>query len=128
MSPVLNWPPVAVSVCATESLFVTLTVEPGATETLMGENMKFDMVMALVDFAPPDPLEAPDPLEDVDPDEPDPPLLHAARSSAPPRTRTSAPPLHRRAGSRMAQTAWDVGLNASGVPEAVCAPGYIPST
>jgi hypothetical protein len=41
---------------------------------------------------------------------------------------TSAPPLNRRVGSRMAQTAWDVGLNASGVPEEVCAPGYIPST
>jgi hypothetical protein len=119
---VMNWPPVAVSVCATESLLVTLTVEPGATDTLMGENMKFEIVMDFVDFA------APDPLADPDPDDPDPPPLHAARRSAPARTRTSAPPLNRRVGSRTAQTAWDVGLNATGVPEEVCAPGYIPST
>ena len=92
----------------------------------MGENMKFEMVMALVDFAPPDP--DPDPLEEADPGGSDPPLLHAARSSAPPRTRASAPPLNRRVGSRIAQTAWDVGLNASGVPEEVCDPGYMPST
>jgi hypothetical protein len=92
---VSNWPPVAVSVCVTESLLVTLTLEPGATAI---------------------------------PDDPELPPLHAARSSAPARTRTSAPPLNRRVGSRSAQTAWDVGLNASGVPEEVCAPGYIPST
>jgi hypothetical protein len=87
----------------------------------MGENMKFEMVMALVDFAPADaePEPEPAPLEEDDPDEADPPLLHAARSSALPRTRASAPPLYRRVGSRMAQTAWDVGLNASGVPEEV---------
>ena len=91
----------------------------------MGENMKFEMVMALVDFAPA--AAAADRLEEADPD-PDPPLLQAARSSAAARTRTTAPPLNRRAGSRIAQTACDVGLNASGVPEEVCAPGYIPST
>ena len=80
--------------------------------------------MELVDFAAPDPLADPDP----DPDDSDPPPPHAAKSSAPARTRTSAPPLNRRVGSRAAQTAWDVGLNATGVPEEVCAPGYIPST
>ena len=48
MSPVSNWPPVAVSVCVTESLLVTLTVEPGATVAGMGENMKLEMVMDLV--------------------------------------------------------------------------------
>ena len=129
MSPVLNWPPVAVSVCATESLFVTLTVAPGATVACMGENMKFEMVMASV-LAAPDPLAALDVDVDAaepDPDEPEPPL-HAARSSAPPRTRASAPPLNRRVGSRTTQTACDVGLNASGVPEEVWAPGYIPRT
>ena len=30
MLPVLNWPPVAVSVWVAESLLVTLTVAPGA--------------------------------------------------------------------------------------------------
>jgi hypothetical protein len=94
----------------------------------MGENMKFEMVMALDDVAAAEPDPDVDVLEEAEPDEPDPPPLHAARSSAPARTRTSAPPLSRRAGSRMPQTAWDVGLNASGVPEAVCVPGYIPST
>src|ERR1700678_2458831 len=119
MSPVLNWPPVAVSVCVTESLLVTLTVEPGATAACMGENMKFEMVIDFVDAA------APDPLEELGLNEPDPPpLLHAARSSAAARTRTTAPPLHRRAGSRIIQTACDVGLKASGVPDEVCAPGY----
>jgi hypothetical protein len=54
----------------------------------MGENMKFEMVIDSVDVAAPDPLEEP-PLE-----EPDPPLLHAARSSAAARTRTTAPPLN----------------------------------
>ena len=67
-------------------------------------------------------------VDAADPDEADPPLLHAARSSAPTRTMRSAPPLSGRVGSRKTQTAWDVGLNASGVPEEVCAPGYIPST
>ena len=121
MSPVLNCPPVAVNVCVTESLLVTLTVEPGATDALMGENMKFEMVTDLVAVA----------ALALDPDDPDPPpllLLQAARSSAPARTRTNAPPLHRRARSRSTQTACDVGLNASGVPEEVWAPGYIPST
>jgi hypothetical protein len=61
----------------------------------MGENMKFEMVIDLVDVV------APDPLEELALDEPDPPpLLHAARSSAAARTRTTAPPLNRRAGSR----------------------------
>jgi hypothetical protein len=61
----------------------------------MGENMKFEMVIALVDVAA-------DPPEELALDEPDPPpLLHAARSSAAPRTRTTAPPLNRRAGSRI---------------------------
>ena len=97
----------------------------------MGENMKFEMVMVLVDVAPAPlaprrwsevaPLPEPDGLE--------PPPLQAARSSAPPRTRTSAPPLHRSYRfPHHAQTAWEVGLNARGVPEEVCAPGYIPST
>jgi hypothetical protein len=64
----------------------------------MGENMKLEMVIDLVDVAP-DPL---DELElELALDEPDPPpLLHAARSSAAPRTRTTAPPLNRRVGSR----------------------------
>jgi hypothetical protein len=124
MSPVSNWLPVAVNVWATESLFVTLTVEPAATDTLIGENMKFAMVMELVAVAAPDPLDVVVP----DPDELPPPLLQAARSSAAPRTRTTAPPLNRRAGSRTAQTACDVGLNANGVPEEVCEPGYMPST
>ncbi len=93
----------------------------------MGENMKLEMVIELV--LVPGPRAAADVVVDAaEPDEPDPPPLHAARSSAPARTRTSAPPLNRRAGSRIAQTAWDVGLNASGVPEEVCAPGYMPST
>jgi len=83
-------------------------------------------VIDLVDVAAPDLLEE---LLPDEPDEPDPPpLLHAARSSAAARTRTAAPPLHRRAGSRTAQTACDVGLKARGVPDEVCAPGYIPST
>jgi hypothetical protein len=117
-------------VCVTESLLVTVTVAPGATVALMGENMKLEMVMEVV-LVLLDPVATLD--VDVDavepvPDELEPPPLHAARSSAPARTRTSAPPLYRRAGSRMAQTAWDVGLNASGVPDEVCAPGYIPST
>jgi hypothetical protein len=60
----------------------------------MGENMKFEMVMAFVDFADADPAE------ELDPD-PDPPLLQAARSSAAARTRTTAPPLNRTAGSRI---------------------------
>src|SRR5271170_7006651 len=111
MSPVLNWLPTAVRVCVTESLFVTVTVDPGATDTLMGENMKFEMVMEFVDVAVPDPSEV---------DEPEFPPLQADRSSAPARTRTSAPPLYRRIGSRIAQTAMEVGLNASGVPEGVC--------
>jgi len=89
--------------------------------------MKFDMAIDLVDVA------APDPLEELALDEPalgetGRPLLHAARSSAAARTRTTAPPLNRRAGSRTTQTACDVGLKANGVPDEVCAPGYIPST
>ncbi len=51
MSPVLNWPPVAVSVWVTESLLVTVTVEPGATDAVMGENMKFEMVTEFVALA-----------------------------------------------------------------------------
>src|SRR5271156_6806682 len=113
MSPVSNWPPVAVSVCVTESLLVTLTVEPGATAACMGENMKFDMAIDLVDVA------APDPLEELALGETGRPLLHAARSSAAARTRTTAPPLNRRAGSRTTQTACDVGLKANGVPDEV---------
>jgi hypothetical protein len=60
----------------------------------MGENMKFEMVIAFVDVA----ADALDelPLDEADP----PPLLHAARSSAAARTRTTAPPLNRRVGSR----------------------------
>ena len=75
---------------------MTLTFDPGATDACMGENMKFEMVIDSVDVA------APDPPEEPDADEPDPPpLLHAARSSAAPRTRTTAPPLNRRTGSRI---------------------------
>jgi hypothetical protein len=97
----------------------------------MGENMKFEMVMEFVDFA--DVAEAAErvPAEELVPDpdpDPGPPLLQAARSTAAARTRTTAPPLDRRAGSRIVQTACEVGLNARGVPEEVCAPGYIPST
>jgi hypothetical protein len=92
----LNRPPVAVSVCVTESLLVTLTVDPGATDACMGENMKFEMVIDLVDVVAPDPLEAP---EAGEPDPP--PLLQADRSSAAPRTRTTAPPLNRRTDSRI---------------------------
>ena len=80
--------------------------------------MKFEMVTALVAVA-----------AELDVDDADPPVLpHAARSSAPARTRTSAPPLDHRAGSRSTQTACDVGLKASGVPDELWAPGYIPST
>jgi hypothetical protein len=62
----------------------------------MGENMKFEIVMEFVDLAA-------DPLEELALDGPEPPPpLHAARSSAPARTSTSAPPLHRRIGSRIA--------------------------
>jgi len=68
----------------------------------MGENMKFEIVIAFVDLATPDPLDEvvldEFALDEVDP----PPLLHAARSSAPARTRTSAPPLCRRVRWRMA--------------------------
>jgi hypothetical protein len=102
MSPVSNWPLVAVSVCVTESLLVTVTVAPGVTVAFIGENMKLEMVMELVLVAL-DPLAALDvDVDAADPEEPEPPLLHAARSSAPPRTRTSAPPLNRRVGSRIA--------------------------
>jgi hypothetical protein len=61
----------------------------------MGENMKFEMVIDSVDVAAPEPLEESD-ADGLDP----PPLLHAARSSAAPRTRTTAPPLYRRTDSR----------------------------
>jgi hypothetical protein len=56
--------------------------------------MKLEMVIVLVDVTavPPEELA----LDEPDP----PPLLHAARSSAAPRTRTTAPPLNRRAGIR----------------------------
>jgi hypothetical protein len=70
----------------------------------MGEYMKFEMVMEVVDVASPAPPADPD--VDVEPDAaPDgeddpPPLPQAARSSADPRTRTIAPPLYRRTGSR----------------------------
>ena len=52
MSPVSNWPPVAVSVWVTESLLATVTVDPGATEAAMGSNMKFEMVTVCVVVAP----------------------------------------------------------------------------
>jgi hypothetical protein len=92
----------------------------------MGEYMKFEMVIDLVEVAPPDPPELPELEAESEPEPP--PLLQAARSSAAPRTRTTAPPLNRLPGSRIVQTAIEVGLNASGVPDDVCAPGYIPST
>jgi len=126
MSPVLNWPPVAVRVWVTESLLVTLTVAPGSTDASMGENMKFEMVMEVVAVAAPDP-----PVEDdVDgADEPDPPPPpHADSSRAAAMTVTAAPLRMPRIGPRTAQTAMEVGLNASGVPDDVWAPGYIPST
>jgi hypothetical protein len=56
----------------------------------MGENMKFEMVIDLV--------VATDRLDELALDPP--PLLHAARSSAAARTRTTAPPLNCRVGSR----------------------------
>jgi hypothetical protein len=66
----------------------------------MGENMKFEMVMEFVLFAAPDPVDALEFEPVLGLDEPDPPSLQAARSSAAPRTRTTAPPLSRLAGSR----------------------------
>ena len=105
----------------TESLLVTLTVDPGATDVCMGENMKFEMVIDSVEVVAPAPLEEPDAGE-LDP----PPLLHAARSSVAPQDeddRTTSAPSHR---FPHPQTACDVGLNASGVPEEVCAPGVHP--
>jgi hypothetical protein len=97
----------------------------------MGENMKLEMLMEWADVATPAAAVVEDPDEVKDPDEaddPEPPLLQAARSSAPARTRTTAPPRSRVADARTVQTAWDVGLKARGVPEELCAPGYIPST
>jgi hypothetical protein len=71
-------------------------VDPGATDACMGENMKFEMVIDWVAVA------ALEPLEESDADEPDPPpLLQAVRSSAAPRTRTTAPPQNRRTDSRI---------------------------
>jgi len=65
----------------------------------MGENIKLEMVIAFVDVAA-DPLDEL-PLDELPLDEADPPPLpHAARSSAAARTRTTAPPLNRRVGSR----------------------------
>jgi hypothetical protein len=72
----------------------------------MGENMKLEMVMedvlVLLDPAAALAVDVDVDVDEPDPDELEPPLLHAARSSAPPRTRTSAPPLNRRVGSRIA--------------------------
>jgi hypothetical protein len=106
MSPVLNWPPIAVKVWVVESLLVTLIVVPGDTVSFMGENMKFEMVIAVPladepdDEAPVAPLDA-----GV--------LLQAPRSRAPAITSTPAPKRTRRT---VPQTAMDVGLKASGVP------------
>src|SRR5580693_8762135 len=81
MSPVLNWPPVADSVCVTESLFVTCTVEPGATLAAIGMNMKLEMVIDSVCTA-----------EEADADgEPDDPPLQPARSRAAATTGTTTP-------------------------------------
>ena len=55
MSPVLNCPPVAVSVCVTESLLVTLIVAPGSTLAAIGSNMKLEIVMAEASLAEPEP-------------------------------------------------------------------------
>ena len=63
---------------------------------------------------------------DDDPGPPPPPQAESSRAAA--TTVTTAPPLIHRFGSRTVQAAMDVGLNASGVPDAVCAPGYMPST
>ena len=87
--------------------------------------MKFEIVMAEVCVAEPDPF---DELGAAEPD-PDPPPLQAARSRPAATTSPTAPPLHHLPRElRIAQAAWLVGLKASGVPEAVCAPGYLPST
>jgi hypothetical protein len=65
---------------------------------------------------------------DPDPD-PDPPLLQAARSRAAATASPAAPLLNHLLRERcIAQAAWLVGLKASGVPDALCAPGYLPST
>jgi hypothetical protein len=76
-------------------------------------------------------LTEPDELDVVgaaDPD-PEPLLLQAAKSRAPTTTSPKAPPLrHLRRDGCTAQTAWLVGLKASGVPAALCAPGYLPNT
>jgi hypothetical protein len=45
MLPVLNAPPIAVSVWITVSLFVTLMVAPGVTVNFIGENIKFEILM-----------------------------------------------------------------------------------
>lgn len=52
MSPVLNFPSMAVTVWATWSWLVTVTVAPGATVTALGEKEKSLMVMASA-VAPP---------------------------------------------------------------------------
>ena len=44
--PELNAPPVAVQVCVTVSLFVTVTVDPSGTDTLDGLKAKFEMLIA----------------------------------------------------------------------------------
>ena len=95
MSPVLNWPPEAVSVWVTESLLVTRTVDPGATATAIGVNMKFEMVSELVATGD---AEAPAVPES-------PPPLHADSSRAAATMVTTAPLLTHRFGSRIAQTA-----------------------
>jgi hypothetical protein len=44
--PELNAPPVAVHVCVTVSLFVTVTVDPTGTDTMDGLNAKLAIVIA----------------------------------------------------------------------------------
>jgi hypothetical protein len=81
---------------------VTVTVEPGATDAVMGENMKFEMVTAFVALAVADAPEVPPPAL---PAAVPPPPEQADRSRAPAATSTTAPPLSLRTGPRIDQIA-----------------------
>jgi hypothetical protein len=84
--------------------------------------------MAELSFAEPDEFDVLAVLGAADPG-PDPPLLQAARSRAAATTSPAAPLLNHLLRERcIAQAAWFVGLKASGVPDALCAPGYLPNT
>lgn len=54
MLPVLNPPDLPVTVWTTLSLFMTVTLAPGATFKSEGEKLKFEMVMVLPEEAPPE--------------------------------------------------------------------------